>query len=174
MARPIDRRRVRRRTECSVADRELWASSCPSPVEPFVVITGPRRVARGARRGMLGLAFLIAQHLVRRCDLALQGIGPRLPIVFFHGTVEVLNLDGGTVDGDHLEDLASGALVPGIYQLALWFHGCLPSIELRGMSCSGTPASFVGLSLRCRCTVSVAFSTAFIGLVCVRGVFARV
>src|SRR3569833_112092 len=160
MARPIDRRRVRRRTECSVAYRELWSSSCPSPVDPFVVITGPRLVARGARRGMLGLALFIAQHLVRRCDLARQGIAPRLPIEFIHGTVEVLNLDGVTVDGDHLEDLASGALVPGLYQRALWFHGCLPSIELRGMSCSGTPASIVGLSHRCRCTVSVAISTA--------------
>src|SRR3569832_1658839 len=179
MARPIDRRRVRRRTECSVAFCVLWSSSCHSPVDPFVVITGPRLVARGARRGMLGLALFIAQHLVRRCDLARQGIAPRLPIEFFHGTVEVLNLDGvavdgGTVDGDHLEDLASGALVPGLYQRALWFHGCLPSIELRGMSCSGTPASIVGLSHRCRCTVSVAISTALNGLVSVRGVFARV
>src|SRR3569832_1898119 len=174
MARPIDRRRVRRRTECSVAYRELWSSSCPSPVDPFVVISGPRLVARGARRGMLGLALFFVLFFVWLCDLARQGNDQRLPIEIFNGTVEVLNLDGVTVDGDLLEDLASGALVPGLYQRALWFHGCLPSIELRGMSCSGTPASIVGLSHRCRCTVSVAISTALNGLVSVRGVFARV
>src|SRR3569833_425002 len=111
MARPIDRRRVRRRTECSVAYRELWSSSCPSPEDPNVVITGPRLVARGARRAMHGHGHFIAKHLVRRCDLALQGIAPRLPFEFFHGSVVVLNLVGVTGDGDHLEDLASGALV---------------------------------------------------------------
>src|SRR3569832_85840 len=111
MARPIDRRRVRRRTECSVAYREQWSSSCPSPVDPFVEITGPRLVARGASRGKLGVALYIAQHLVRRCDLARLGSAPRLPSVFFLGTVDVLNLDGVTVDGDHLVVLASGALV---------------------------------------------------------------
>src|SRR3569833_2461592 len=174
MARPIDRRCVWRWSVCCVAYRELWSSSCPSPVDPFVVITGPCLVARGARRGMRGLALCIAQHLVRRGDLAPQGIAPRLPIEFFHGTVEVLNLDGVTVDGDRLEALASGALVPGLYQRALRFHGCLPSIELRGMSCSGTPTTNNGLSHRCRCTVSVAISTALNGLVSVRGVFARV
>src|SRR3569832_1809736 len=174
MARTIDRRRVRRRTECCVAYRELWSFSCPLPVDSFVVLSGPRLVARGARRGMLGFALFIAQHLVRRCDLARRGIAPRLPIEFFHGTVEVLNLDGVAVDGDHLEDLASGALVPGLYQRALWFHGCRPSIELRGMSCSGTPASIVGLSHRCRCTVAVAISTALNWLVSKHSVFARV